>query len=387
MHKQLFTGIGLTLAVMTVAPAFAEAGENAIAHYDGTGSLYRPVAGKIADRPKIAAVTPEQTEAWLAGLKKTAEVGGDRQKVNYASALEQGQGQVLPDLPAALEIYRQAADHGYPLAQEKMCTAYLLGEGLPVDLAKAMGYCNKLRDSDAVGLFSAGYDYEHGVSGPVDKNTAMSFYAQAGDRGSGDAMAAIGREALAGGKPDLARAWFRRGVVLGSAGAMDGLAALYETGAGGRADAAEAFWLYANAARRGNVHAATWIARLPLSTQPPNVVLVLGRTSLVTQTIVDKSGTRTEPLDPLAISGGMADHYPPLALTEQIEGRATIHCFINPDHEVDVCILENEYPLGYGFGLQLEAVFNAKLNVAATDSDGQPTADTVFRFAFNWSLH
>lgn len=378
MRKPFITGIAFALTALCAMPALAEETGSPPVRYDGTGSLYRPVAGEIADRPKIAAVTPEQTEAWLAGLRKTAEAGGDRQKVNYASALEQGQGQVLPDLPAALEIYRQAADHGYALAQQKMCTAYLLGEGLPVDLAKGMSYCNKLGEADPVGLFSAGYDYEHGVSGPVDKNTAMSFYAQANEKGSGDAMAAIGREALASGKPELARSWFRRGVVFGSADAMDGLAALYETGTGGRADAAEAFWLYANAARRGNAHAAAWIAVLPPTTQPVNVVLVVGRKMLVTRTIVDKNGSRTEPLNPSDIANNSA---------VTVDGEAQIHCFVNPEHEVDVCIVEREYPLGYDYGMHLEAFFNGELNVAEVDSDGQPTADTVFKLNYKWLHH
>lgn len=378
MSKHIISGIGVALATIMAASAFAGVSNSPVANYDGTGSLYRPVAGKTDDHPKIAAVTPEQTAAWMVGLKKTAEAGGDRQKVNYASALEQGQGRILPDLPAALEIYKQAADHRYALAQQKMCTAYLLGEGVPVDLAKGMSYCNKLGEADPVGLFSAGYDYEHGVSGPVDKNTAMSFYAQAGDKGSGDAMAAIGREALASGKPELARAWFHRGVERGSAGAMDGLAALYETGIGGDTDAAEAYWLYANAARRGNIHAASWMAGLPSTTQPLNVVLVMGRNILVTRTIVDKSGTRTEPLDP-SIIGNSSD--------EPVNGEAQIHCFINRDHEVDVCIVEREYPLGYDFGMHLEAFFNGKLSVAETDSDGQPTADTVFKLNYRWSKH
>lgn len=375
----------MVLAAMVVTPALAQTVGNTLPLYDGSGS-YSQVGDKSVADAKYVSDMIKYTESEKATLRKAALSGGNAARVAYATLLEQGRYGVAPDLAGAFDMYQLAADNGDVLSREKMCLAYLLGEGRPRDLAKGMSYCNKLSEKDATGQFSIAYDYDHGVSGPADKDMAMSIYAEAGKTGSGDAMAAIGQAALTAGKPDAARAWFRRGVVLGSGDAMDGLAALFESGTGGSADASEAYWLYANAARRGNAHAMAWLAARPSAQPVQRIVILGGQDSRITQTVADKAGTHVEPLDVVKLGRQLADYYPTAAVMNQIEGSATVHCYVNTGHEVDVCLLEDEAPQGYGFGNILLAIFNGKLDVAETDDHGLPTANGVFVFNFAWKL-
>lgn len=387
MRAPFWTKIAVAFSVVVAAPVMAQTPSITPDLYDGTGSFYQPPPEKRDDVAKTYADEAKVAETQKAALRKAALSGGNAAKVAYATLLEQGQGTMLPDLTAAFDMYQSAADLGDVLSREKVCLAYLLGEGRPVDFAKGMSYCNKLSDKDATGQFSIAFDYDHGVSGPADKDMAMSIYAEAGKTGSGDAMTAIGRQALTSGKPDAARAWFRRGVVLGSGDAMDELAALFESGTGGPTDPSEAYWLYANAARRGNAHAVAWLAANPSAQPLRRVTLLAGKKSLITQTVVDKAGKHVEPLDVMKLGQELSSYFPETAVQQQVEGQAIIQCYINAGHEVDVCLLENEAPQGFGFGNILLAVFNGQLNVADTDSEGIATANTAFAFNFRWLLH
>lgn len=346
--------------------------------YDGTGSI--ATSSSTAD-----AHLDEDYKFKERGTRKSAAAGEIGDMVALAGILEYGFGTTGLDRAGALDLYEKIADKGNVLGQRKMCVAYLLGEGRPVNLVKGMTYCNALGDKDPEGVFGGAFDFDHGISGPADDNSATALYKQAGQMGSGEAMDALGQKALALGKPDAANEWFREGAILGSADAMDHLAVMRETGQAGAANPAEAFWLYANAARRGNAHAAAWLAAQPPTVVPVPRVSIFGTKGLVTETVTDGGKTYTRPLDnAAAIVKSLTDNYPWPAVKHEIQGGATIHCFIDGSYQIDLCLLENEYPIGFGFGPTLMRAMNRQFNIAQQDADGHPTANTVANYTVHW---
>ncbi len=367
------------VAFLGLALLSAAAGASAQATvwpYDGTGSQ----TDKPSDNP------PPDNSASIAKLRKAADGGDNEARVNLGSVLEQAYPVGTPDLAGALALYEKAADEYNRYGRERMCVAYLLGEGRPVNLAKAMSYCSKLPDTDPVGLFSAGYEYDHGIGGPKDVDTAIAFYSQAIKAGSGEAMDAIGEKAMDASNPSGARRWFRQAVVAGSADGMAHLAALLESGQGGAVDADEAGWLYVNAARRGNADAARWVAAHPDWRPLQRVQVADGKTSLISQTITDDKGTRTIPFDIAALAKAMADYYPPNAAAMRLDASVSIHCYIDGGNRIDVCLPENEYPVGYGFGPLVLALYNGDLSVPATNTSGETTANKVAVFTYHWTV-
>ncbi len=347
------------------------------------------MTGSRAPAPKIDTKYKPLTADDEQASRRLAAKGNAAAMANAASLLEQGNETDAPDLDKAYDFYERAADLNDPLGREKACLAYLLGEGRPVNPAKAMGYCNKLDDKDAAGLFSAGFDYDHGLSGPRDEKTALTFYAQAIKQGSGEAMDAIGQKALAAGNLTGARLWFRQATVAGSADGMAHLAAMTVMGQGGDPDAAEAYWLYVNAARRGNADAIRWVAALPPTVQPlDRVVLVRAKQSLMTETVVDKAGvSHVQPFDVLKVFGNVTDYLPPEVMQQRISGRVQIHCYIDGKNQVDACITEQEFPVGHGYGPIMATLFNGRIAVADRDVDGHPTAHGVMVLSFAWNMN
>ena len=312
--------------------------------------------------------------------------------VNLASLLEQGYTSAGVDRQGAFDLYEKAADKGNRIAREKVCVAYLLGEGRPLNVSKGMGYCNTLSEDSPAALFAGGFDYDNGVSGPRDDGKALTLYSKAGHVGSGEAMDAIGRKALALNRPDLARKWFRQGVFLGAADAMDHLAVMAEGGQGGPVDKAEAYWLYVNAARRGNVHAKAWVDALPAKTEPLDRSSIISRADgveegAITVTTQEKDGPHSQAYTLSRMISLFTGFYPAAARDDAVGGDVLVHCYVNADHVVDVCIVEYEYPIGYSFGGFAQTFFDEHLSVAAVDTGGKPTANTVFILGFNWKLN
>ena len=208
--------------------------------YAATGTPPKPCNPEAHPDEASSPKQLEEERQLRATLEQSVRAGWPDAMADMAHLLEEGSMGVTADRAAALDLYEKAADKHQRLAQRKMCVAYLLGEGRPHDVVKAMSYCNALGIKDPVGLFWAGYDYEMGLSGPKDEQSAYILYGDAVKLGSGEAADALGRKALALKRPDVARQWFRRGVYLGSASAMVHLAAMTEAGEGGPADADEA---------------------------------------------------------------------------------------------------------------------------------------------------
>ena len=389
--------IGLAAAVIgargLALAAYAETSPQA---YDGSGSVPAPgesgvmriaMSGNDYDPNGKARDQAANDEADAEALRKDAakRAAGSASTgdlLDYAAVLDQGSDAHAPEPAHALDYYEKAADLGDVIGRQRLAVAYILGEGRPVDLKKGFDYAVKLGGEDPVGLFSGGVDYERGITGPKDMDMAIAAYSAAAKAGSGEAADALGRIVLAQGKLEEARNWFRQGVYLGSADAMDHMAAMAEAGQGGAADKAEAYWLYVNAARRGNAHAKAWVAALPPSTAP------LSRATLFKagkQMGLSRAyGQHTESLDVTALARSFKGIRPTEAMVQRVDVTATIHCYVNADHKVDVCMVEREFPLGYGLGQMLVQVYNGHITAADLDAAGRPTANTVLAVTLDW---
>lgn len=375
MNFMKWTVLGACL--MTAGSALAETSPYP---YDGTGSQWPVLPGvpaPLAAEPKP--IKPPAPNAWPAEIR------------NYAIKLQQGRPGLPADPAGALDYYEQAADKGDPYGRQKMCVAYLLGEGRPVNAAKGSGYCAKLNDTDPVKVFGGAFDYDHGLSGPKDEAAALSLYQDAAKGSNGDAMDIIGAKVLRDHpeKAAVARSWYRHAAMEGSADGMDHLAAMVEAGQGGPADADEAYWLYVNAARRGNVHAKAWLAQHPSLTplRRVQVFKALGEPqSLISVPVTDASGTRMVPLVWEDIKKRNDLLYPKSAAEDEQEGYANVHCYIRGDQHVDICLVQQEAPLGYGFGAGIQALFNTDVVIATKDIKDQPTAHAVFGFSAGWQV-
>lgn len=356
----------LALLLTCAAPAVALAAE--------------PARGPSADP------TPEMLKAAREVRKEVELKARDSAEAatQFAALLEQGDDGFPPDRAAALDIYEKAAAQGERTARAKMCRAFLLGDGRPKDVVKAAPYCNSLGTKDATGLFWAAYDFDNGLTGPKDEAQALDLYAMSASSGSGDAAVVMGRKALAGGKPEAARAWFRLGAGHGSADAMTLLAQMLDDGQGGPVDTAQATWLYSNAAGLGNADALARVAsRAPLpflvTGKSPEAQLALVRTYMTPK------GERTEKLTIAKLASAIAGVYPETRSGKVSEGSVRFQCFIKEDHVVAGCLIQHEFPVGYGFGKQIQAAFG-HIQFPEKDLDGQPTAGRVFKLSFRWQL-
>ncbi len=378
--------------------AFAAYAQTAPMPYDGTGSVPPPgesgnmriaMAGNDYDpRGKArdqAANDAADAEALRRDAAKRASGNAPASDLlDYAAVLDQGDDFHAPEPAHALDYYEKAADLGDMIGRRRMAVAYILGEGRPIDLKKGFDYAVKLGGEDPAGLFSGGVDYERGITGPKDMDMAVAAYSAAAKAGSGEAADALGRMTLAQGKPEEARNWFRQGVYLGSADAMDHMAAMAEAGQGGAADKAESYWLYVNAARRNNTHAKAWVAALPPSAAPlPRATLFRnGKQMGLSRTYGQPQ--HTESMDVTALARSFKGIRPTEAMVQRIDVTATVHCYVNADHKVDVCLVEQEFPLGYGLGQMLVQIYNGHITAADVDAAGRPTANTVFAVTLDW---
>lgn len=353
--------------------------------YDGSGSRSNPTALGVGYDPVSWELGREKSEKERKALASRAATGTADDVTEWAARLEQGDYYHAPDRVAALDLYEKAADRGNKVAQQKICIAYLLGEGRPVNVDKGLDYGAALGKRDPVGIFSAGFDYETGASGPKDMDRARAAYIEAGKHGSGDAMDALGRLSLADGKPEAARHLFREGTYLGSADAMDHLASMVEKGEGGPMDAAEAYWLYVQAGLHGNAHAAAWVAALPVDTQPLNRAIMIKNKAYtrITRTWIDNGPRNTQTFTLVSFLQTLAQ-LPWLANSDNITGTVTMYCYVGADSVVDACVVSSETPPGYHFAAMVEWLFDSHLVLDAQDVAGQPTAHSVFAFTVNY---
>ncbi len=356
-------------------------------------SAAEPPAGKHTKTPEqLTEQARIEAKAFRDELAKQVKKGNTDAMIDLATLLEQGDESVPAPTPAdraaALDLFEKAADLHDPFAGQRVCIAYLLGEGRPKNVAKASTYCDPLGVKNPVGLFWAGYTFGHGVGGDADETSAMEIYSRAVDLGSGDAADALGQIALTKKAPEAARKWFRRGTMLGSADAMDHLAVMTETGEGGDANPSEAAWLYGQAAIRGNIHGVAWVKDHPGLPAVPSFLLSsdAGRKIRFLHSYTAKGKPAEETFDFNKIVTLLADNYPGVnGYDTPVNGNATIDCYVDAHRTIDACTIR-EFPIAYGFGPVLEAFFIGRVSVTGADPDGHPVARTRVVQTVRWLI-
>ncbi len=348
--------------------------------YDGTGSRFYPLPSDTynpkyaeADRAKIEA----EHQAYVLGVSNNRA----RDMISLAALLEDGLTSAGFDRAGAMDLYEKAADRGNIVGRRKMCVAYFLGEGRPVNRAKAASYCNLLPQNDATHEFALAYDSEHSQHTDADTDSILATYIDAAKKGSADAMDILGQKALELAAPVAARNWFRQGAALGSADAIDHLAAMAEAGQGADVDTDEAYWLYINAANRGNVHARAWVAALPSDRQPLGRMTYRSNAAFLTETTKGDKGPHTDHIGLEQVGHALQSVYP----SEFKDAWITVHCYIGSSHNVEVCLPEREMPPGTDFTQSLNWLFYRSLSVNDTDVSGRSTVHTILLLAFHWT--
>ena len=333
-----------------------------------------------------AARTQDALDKQRETLTRQVAAGDIKALTPLASMVEHGDATHDPDPAAALDLYEKAANLGSAVGIGKISVAYILGEGRPRDPARALAFCDKLIDESPTALFARGYAAHEGVGEKVDLAAATALFTRAVDAGNGPAADMLGRDALAAGRLDEARNWFRKGVYRESVDALDDMAQMAESGQGGPQDTAEARWLYIAAAQAGNAHARTWVARHPDVAPPPRLVLEKDKAIAgITETFTDAKGKPfTRPVDIEAVTMDFMGYYPPRAHAAHTGGYAAIECYVDAADKVDACWLRHEDPPGYGFARTIEQLYEGDITVAGTDAAGQPTAQHAFLMGIKW---
>ncbi len=352
--------------------------------YDGSGSRYYPMPSEVYD-PKYAlaarAKIEDERQAFTRGVAKHNILA----MISLAALLEDGVTTAGFDRAGALDLYQQAADNGSDVGRRKMCVAYFLGEGRPVDRHKAASYCNDLPESDATHLFALAWNDEHNKHTDADNDSILATYVEAAKQGSADAMDILGQKALELAAPEAARNWFRQGAALGSADAIDHLAVVTEAGQASTADADEAYWLYVNAANRGNAHARAWVAALPSDRLPLGEMSYERDANFLTETTKGDHGPHVDHIGLYQLGHALESVYPAEAKNAQIKNtQIIVQCYIGAMHNIDVCLPQREMPPGTDFTRSLNWLFFRNLSVGDVDASGRMTAHTVLQLAFNW---
>jgi TPR repeat protein len=99
----------------------------------------------------------------------------------------------LQDKRAAVEWLTKAAAAGNVMAQNQLASAYLRGQGVAQDDAKAFAlYSQTAARGNAVGEMELGYLYLNGRGVPQDKYQSLQWGVKAAEQGNGIALGNIG---------------------------------------------------------------------------------------------------------------------------------------------------------------------------------------------------
>ncbi|HKS93139.1 MAG TPA: 2OG-Fe(II) oxygenase [Gammaproteobacteria bacterium] len=117
--------------------------------------------------------------AGLALLKKSA--AADYMEAQLALGHVYAQFHVLPDAAAeCARWYRQAAERGHPVAQDRLADLYMLGRGMPRDDAQALHwYARTAAQAYPHALCNLAYMQDQGLGTPPDARAAAENYLRA----------------------------------------------------------------------------------------------------------------------------------------------------------------------------------------------------------------
>jgi len=196
-----------------------------------------------------------------------AKAGDEEAQVAVALAYDSGDGARKSPVQAA-RWYRLAAQRGNAQAQFRLARLVQMGAR---DLDRNLPLAAQLfeaaaKQGNVKAEYWTGYSYERGEGVKLDLAKAVEWYRKAADGGEARASNNLGLIYLTGNGAarDLTRAFalFKAASDKGDAWAENNLGGMYEMGWGVAADRAEAVRLYRLAAAQGNPHAAENLKRL-----------------------------------------------------------------------------------------------------------------------------
>ncbi|MBW2293954.1 MAG: sel1 repeat family protein [Deltaproteobacteria bacterium] len=200
-------------------------------------------------------------EAGRRWLELAIEHGDSSAVYNLGMVYERGQG-VPVDLVRAISLFRRAADLGLLNAQNALGRAYESGMGVEVDLEEALRwYQSAAEQGFAVAQYTLGDIYQNGKGVERDAAEAVTWFRLAAEQGYPPAQAQLGYMYAAGdGVPlryeDAAR-WSRAAGEQQDPDGCNNLAVLYLKGFGVGQDFEESLQWYRRAAEYGHAGALT----------------------------------------------------------------------------------------------------------------------------------
>jgi TPR repeat protein len=162
-----------------------------------------------------------------------------------------------PDVPAASDLTRAAAERGDAAAQYALAIAYANGAGVPYDQPQSQVWLRKAAEAGYVKAeLGLGQLYEHGYGVAQDDAQAMVWFAKAADQGDPTAEVSLGilytKAAPGLADPVKATALFRKAADQGDVYGELNLAVSYDLGRGVPRDRAQSMIWLVKAADKGN---------------------------------------------------------------------------------------------------------------------------------------
>lgn len=185
---------------------------------------------------------------------------GDTASISALGALYIRGAGVVANPPAALALFRRAAEKGHAEAIHNLGLVHLAGAGVAANPRRA---AELFRRAARAGLAAAQYRlgllYRDGIGVAENHAEATRLITQAAEQGHLPAQLALGelyrKGARQTGETERAAEWYRRAAENGDADAQYQLAELLRRGTGGRRDPLAASGWYLLAARAGHVAA------------------------------------------------------------------------------------------------------------------------------------
>lgn len=357
--------------------AKAESGD-AQAQYD-LGVAF--IEGRYEQKPN-----PDTGMSWVA---KSAEAGNATAQYDLAVAYRLGHG-VKPDAAQALTWYQKAADQGRDEARTFVCNAYTQSLTVKPDWPKALPYCQTAAEKGDPGAqYAMGMAYAEGRGIAPDNALAIADLKKAADQGHAAALTELGQIYLIG---DLAPQdyteslhLFKKASRRGDRQAVQLLAHQYEAGMGTPADVGRAARLYRILARDDSDTAAKdWLKAHPDA--PDDTVLDLNK---IPRDIMFFATETNDPrfqtmdihgyYDQLSVSA-----YPVDAQNDKVSGRASAECRFTASGDFDDCVLTEEDPKDYGFGVSLMRIMD-RLGTSGNKTDWAKQYDgKSLRLSMRW---